>query len=47
MAKSKECKTCELNREGCVINNQEGFEKGGCGAWVERKGNIGGYKNNK
>lgn len=37
MAKIKECITCALNENGCKIDNQEGFRKGGCGCWVESK----------
>jgi len=38
MANKKECITCELKTEnGCDIENTEGFKRGGCGAWIERK----------
>ncbi|WP_432408543.1 hypothetical protein [Wukongibacter sp. M2B1] len=42
MSKEKKCKTCELNKEtGCEIENKEGFKRGGCGAWIERRKQIG------
>ncbi|MFW9879625.1 MAG: hypothetical protein ACFFG0_41645 [Candidatus Thorarchaeota archaeon] len=38
MAKEKKCETCILNLgTGCEIENKEGFKRGGCGAWIERK----------
>ncbi|WP_432400996.1 hypothetical protein [Wukongibacter sp. M2B1] len=42
MAKKKECITCELkNNKGCEIGNKRGLDKGGCGAWIERRKQIG------
>lgn len=37
MANNKNCKTCELNKNGCMIENDEGFRIGSCGAWVKKK----------
>lgn len=31
------CKSCELDENGCAIQNEEGYRKGGCGAGIERK----------
>lgn len=42
MAKEKKCETCVLNLEtSCEIENEEGYKKGGCGAWIERSGKNG------
>lgn len=42
MAKKKECITCELKTaKGCDIENKEGLKAGGCGAWIERRKQIG------